>query len=396
MQAFDYELIFVGGGLASGLAATLLRLERPETRFLLIDAGRGDDWDQTWSFQVLNFDKSRTGVFRSPRDSWIAPFLTAYWDSYSVQFPQFQRTINSPYVSIRYRQFVGVLQELLGEAYRPGVKVSQISPTEIVLEDGSRLRAQAVIDGRGWHDSPQNLVSGYQKFLGLQLKTERKHGVTRPIVMDACLPQDDGFRFMYVLPWSDHSLLVEDTHYSRGSEVDRELYRAEILHYAKEQNWGPLSIEGEEFGSLPLPCYGEEARDFSQLPELGVRGRFYHPTTGYSIYEAVHVAEWLATQSRWDVEELRRGLRALSDERWKELEFFRRLNNMLFFAASDGDRYKVLEKFYGHHEDLVARFYAGQTLARDKLRILSGKPPVPVKQGIYHFFHKVGENYGTP
>lgn len=396
LQSHDYDLIFVGGGLASGLAATLIRRERPETRLLLIDAGRSHDWEQTWSFQVLNFDKSRTGVFRDPRGSWLAPFISAYWESYEVRFPQLSRTLNSPYVSIRYQRFVSVLREILGSSYREGARVTELGPQTVGLADGKRLTATAVIDGRGWASQPDCAVSGYQKFLGLQLRTQRPHGVTRPLIMDARVEQDDGFRFMYVLPWDAKSLLVEDTHYSLGPAIDREHYRAEILRYAAAQEWGPLSVHGEEFGSLPLPSYSEDSFLPPELPELGVRGRFFHPTTGYSIYEAVQVAEWLAAQSVWDASLLRQGLAALSEERWKDLAFFRRLNNMLFFAASDAERYKVLEKFYGHKEDLVARFYAGQTHTRDKLRILSGKPPVPLNKGIYHFFHKVGVSYGTP
>ena len=32
--------------------------------------------------------------------------------------------------------------------------------------------------------------------------------------------------------------------------------------------------------------------------------------------------------------------------------------------------------------DLIGRFYSGRTTARDKIRILSGKPPVPVRKAL--------------
>jgi lycopene beta-cyclase len=38
----------------------------------------------------------------------------------------------------------------------------------------------------------------------------------------------------------------------------------------------------------------------------------------------------------------------------------------------------VLERFYGLPEALIARFYAARLTGLDKLRILSGKPPVPI------------------
>jgi lycopene beta-cyclase len=37
-----------------------------------------------------------------------------------------------------------------------------------------------------------------------------------------------------------------------------------------------------------------------------------------------------------------------------------------------------MQRFYGLPEDLIARFYAGKLTLTDRLRILSGKPPVPV------------------
>ncbi len=51
---------------------------------------------------------------------------------------------------------------------------------------------------------------------------------------------------------------------------------------------------------------------------------------------------------------------------------------MLFRAAEPGERWKVLRRFYGLREPLVRRFYSGASTALDKVRILAGKPPVPV------------------
>lgn len=398
MSNFDYDVIFVGGGLAAGLAAYLLKIEQPDVRLLLLDSGRSVGWDQTWSFQVLegSSDTSRTGVFRAPLSSWLSPFISGYWSEYEVQFPHLQRVLQTPYVSIRYAHFIQTLKLHLGPAYRQGVRVSEIQAQEVALSDGSRLRARCVIDSRGWKESDGiRQPEGYQKFLGLHIQTRTPHGLSRPLMMDARVPQEDGFRFIYVLPWAADELLIEDTHYSRGPEIDEEAYRQKILAYAQEKGWELLRIVGEEQGSLPIPCYGYEPAAIEGLATLGVRGGFFHPTTGYSIYEAVHTAEWLAVQKEWDAGRIARGLARLSQRRWKEFEFYRRLNNMLFFAASDESRYKVLEKFYEHHEDLVARFYAGQTNGRDKLRILSGKPPVSVKKGLYHFFHKAGVSHGS-
>ena len=51
---------------------------------------------------------------------------------------------------------------------------------------------------------------------------------------------------------------------------------------------------------------------------------------------------------------------------------------MLFRAAEPDRRYQVLERFYRLGPDLIARFYAAQSRRTDQLRILSGRPPVPI------------------
>jgi len=394
---FDYDLVFAGCGLASGLAAFLIRKDRPDARILVLDAGRPDDWDQTWSFQTLpqKMDASSSPAFHSPDKSWIAPFLSGYWPRYEVQFPELRRVLNLPYASIRYRDFVKELQKSLGSSYRSPVWISKVEPEQVTLQDGSVIRARCVLDARGWEADTTKAMSGYQKFVGLQLQLKHPHGLQQPILMDARVPQDDGFRFMYVLPWTDTTVLIEDTHYSLDPDVDREFYQQEILRYAREKSWEVADVMGSEQGSLPIPYFGQEMPVTGLTPTIGVRAGLFHPTTGYSIYEAVLIAEWLAQETTWKASAIRKKLVQLTKERWKQHEFYRRLNNMLFLASADDQRYRILEKFYEHDEGLVARFYSGQTSARDKLTILSGKPPVPVSKGIYHFFHRAGVSRGT-
>ena len=51
---------------------------------------------------------------------------------------------------------------------------------------------------------------------------------------------------------------------------------------------------------------------------------------------------------------------------------------MLYRAAEPGERYRVLQHFYRLPEPLIARFYAGRVTWADRVRVLSGRPPVPV------------------
>jgi lycopene beta-cyclase len=55
---------------------------------------------------------------------------------------------------------------------------------------------------------------------------------------------------------------------------------------------------------------------------------------------------------------------------------------MLFRAADPPHRYRVLEHFYRLPEPVIARFYAGRSTMLDKMRILSGRPPVPIGRAL--------------
>ena len=51
---------------------------------------------------------------------------------------------------------------------------------------------------------------------------------------------------------------------------------------------------------------------------------------------------------------------------------------MLFQAGDPAERWTMMRRFYRFPEPLITRFYAGELKAADKVRLLSGKPPVPV------------------
>ena len=62
--------------------------------------------------------------------------------------------------------------------------------------------------------------------------------------------------------------------------------------------------------------------------------------------------------------------------------FYRLLNRMLLQAAEPEERYRVLQRFYRLPQGLIERFYAGNLTTGDKLRILAGKPPVPIRKAL--------------
>ena len=370
-----YDLILVGAGLANGLIARALKRARPDLRLLVLEAGAAAGANHTWSFHDTDLTAAQHAS--------VAPLVTHRWQGHAVRFPGFHRRLAGGYQSIASTQFSEVLHRELGPALRTGVAVTRVTAREVDLAGGRRLRAHAVIDGRGLAaaPAPERVALGYQRFLGQEIRFAEPHGLAAPILMDADVEQHDGYRFVYVLPMGPRTALVEDTYYADDARGQPEIWRRRIAEYCAQQGWQPVRVLREEQGVLPIVLSGDAQAvwdDARGVPRAGLAANLFHPTTGYSLPEALRLAEHIAALPDLSAEPLFAAVRAHALQRWSDQGFFRGLNRMLFLAAPPTERWRVMARFYRLPEPLIARFYAGRPSALDKLRILSGKPPIPV------------------
>jgi lycopene beta-cyclase len=391
----EWDLVLVGAGLANGLLALRLRQRHPRLRLLLLEHDPAPGGNHTWSFHPTDLTAAQR--------AWTAELVAHRWEGYAVRFPQRRRRLAGGYASVTSDRFARVLRDAVRHpstaALYCGATAAAIAPQQVTLADGTRIRARAVVDGRGVRSSP-HLALGFQKFLGQELQLESPHGLAAPVLMDATVPQHDGYRFVYLLPLDTHRVLVEDTYYADGDAVDADGLRARIAAYADAQGWRVARVVREEHGVLPIVLAGDidafwaEARR-EGLPRTGLAAALFHPTTGYSLPDAVRLADAVADHldgcgppadgaapgagyGGLTAAGLLDAVEAHAKAQWHARGFFRLLNRMLFLAAAPGDRWRVMQRFYGLGEGLIARFYAGRSTVLDRLRILSGKPPVPI------------------
>ena len=160
----------------------------------------------------------------------------------------------------------------------------------------------------------------------------------------------------------------------------------EIAAYAQAQAWTIVEVLRQEEGVLPLSLGGDIEAFLAEgepgLPAVGMRAALFHPTTGYSLPDAAALAEVIAAAPELTSSAISRRVRDHAVQRWRERGFFRALNRMMFLAAEPQDRYRILQRFYRLPQPLIERFYAGHPTWGDRLRILSGKPPVPVGRAL--------------
>ncbi|MEC9482939.1 MAG: lycopene beta-cyclase CrtY, partial [Halomonas sp.] len=223
MTTLDYDLILVGGGLANGLIALRLKRERPALRLLMLERDARPGGNHTWSFHDGDLDAAQ--------HAWLAPLVGCRWSGHRVIFPQRSRQLQGGYASIFSADFARALEDALGDDLWTATHVESVQPTRVTLADGRTLQASAVIDGRGVEPNP-HVALGYQAFLGQEVRLARPHGLTQPILMDASVAQGDGYRFVYVLPFTADTLLIEDTHYVDEPLIDEATLRNHVQAYA--------------------------------------------------------------------------------------------------------------------------------------------------------------------
>ena len=366
-----YDLILAGGGLANSLIAYRLAQRRPELRVLVLEAGPHLGGNHTWSFH-------ETDLTPVQRD-WTAPFVVQRWPFYHVAFPDLHRRVDLVYASATSERLHAVLAEA-SIPTRYGVAVRTVFPHRVELETGETLEAAGVIDGRGPQPT-EHFRLGWQKFVGREIRTVAPHRLTGPILMDATVDQHDGYRFVYVLPFAPDRLLIEDTYYSDGPDLEPERLHGHIADYAASKGWQIAEIVREETGVLPIVLAGRFEAFWAEKqgqPCAGLRAGLFHPTTGFSWPDAVNLADHIAALPSLDAEPLFAAIRAYAAKRWREQRFFRALDRMLFLAGEPDRRWAMMQRFYRFDEALVARFYAGALSSGDKVQLLVGRPPVSI------------------
>jgi lycopene beta-cyclase len=339
----EFDHVLVGGGLQNGLIALALRARQPRARIAMIERAPKLGGNHTWCFH-------ESDVPPRTRD-WIEPLIVHRWPGHRVAFPHMQRRMDGEYCCIRSDRF----HEVIADAIRSAPGSALLTETDAVALDaacvrlagGGEVTGSLVVDARGPEAPRPSRGEGYQKFLGLELSLARPHGLDLPILMDAMVDQAAGYRFVYVLPLTPRTVLVEDTFIHRSAVLERDSLRAAIRDYAARRGWEVEAVLREEAGVLPMPWADRRAGRAAGPLVAGYRGGWFHPGTGYSIPVAARLAEIIAAL----------------------------LNRLQFQWYPPRARSAIYERFYRLPDSTIRNFYALRMNWYDRLRLVGGAPP---------------------
>ena len=371
-MANDGHTVIIGGGLSGVLTALALGQRRPGARVTLLERGPLLGGNHTWSFHDGDLDGDGRRM--------VEGLVTHRWPRYEVRFPGLRRTLDTGYSTISGAAFARQAQAqlaALGVELRLRTRVAEAGATFVRLDDGTVLNAQLVIDARGPERLPADARAGYQKFAGLEVELNADGPWSTPLLMDATVPQDGGYRFIYVLPFSPRRVLIEDTIYANDPDLDVGASERAIHAYALQAGAQVVGVVRRELGVLPLPIANHQGSLADEGPLcVGYRGGFFHPVTGYSLPLAVRLAQ--AVAGARDRRTAREAVAALGRALAPQQRFGRLLNRLTFEGLPPASRRGAFERFYRLPAATITRFYASRSTVADRARVLLGRPPAGI------------------
>ena len=383
------KFVVVGAGLSGLILAWRCLSSNPNVSVIIIDSNHIIGGDHTWSFNINDIESSL--------HEWIEPFIAHSWKKYDVKFKGYSRRLNIPYCTGNSNSLRACVDPFIKSGRLKLIldtEVVKLTSFDVTILNGEKFTGDYIFDARGF-TFDDNIKLGIQKFYGKTIETAKPHNLKYPIIMDATVSQHDGYRFIYCLPFGKKQILIEDTYYSDGLNFDQDKYNKRIDQYIEDNNWTEHKVIRVEKGILPITLAVDskliEKRGLKNKEpiKIGMRGNFYHPVTGYSFPDSVRLASKISrTINSYDKNKLVNldlEIRKYKLLLYRRDRYFRLLNRLLFKASSPSKRHLVLQRFYTLSESLIKRFYEGNLHKKDMLRILIGKPPVPVLRALYFF-----------
>ncbi len=245
------------------------------------------------------------------------PFTAAIrhrWSRWEVRTPE--RTIvrgseQLPYVHVASDAFYEQALDRLrarGVELHLGVRATSIRDegTRVTVETSAGpLRARLAFDSRPPKAPPPETrgavdeVNLLQHFVGWEIKVDgTPFDPSTAVLMDFDVPQDDGLHFLYVLPFADNRALVEATYFSE-STLPTAAYEARIRDYL-DRRYGvrEFEIEFREQGVIPMSTAPASPRPSPRVFDIGLRGGFAKPSTGYAFLAIQRYSREMAARLR--------------------------------------------------------------------------------------------------
>ena len=275
-----YDYIFAGFGASSCiLVHELSRKGLLENKSILaIDPSEKKVNDKTYCFWAEENDEITKD---------FAPLASHSWSKVAIDQNPAQRISPLTYYHINsldlYNSAKKILEQHNGVFLNTAVNNICEQETTIIETNHGTFEGRTIYDGRPPETddiqySHQNIL---QSFIGYKIKLkDSKLDPDACTLMDFNVAQQSHTQFVYVLPFSDQTALVELTRF--GSKVISQKESETILEEYIEKHYGTYEVIGTEQGVIPMFMDLAKPISLKNVVPIGTRANKVKPSTGYA------------------------------------------------------------------------------------------------------------------
>ena len=376
----DYDYLIVGGGAAGlSLAYHISQETRlAHKKVLIIEPEAKDQNDRTWSYwgkEPMLFDS-----------------IAAHeWCKIAFRSPGFENIIDLE--AYRYRMIRGLdYYQFIRSTLATNAQFTLLRGTVATLENTANgVTAHGSVGeftARYGFDSRPPAIEQYpskyryllQHFVGWEVETVAD--VFDPDVvefMDFRGEQHQEARFMYVLPFTARTALVEYTLFSE-KPLPKAEYEAAIREYlGTTLRVTDYRIVAEEVGAIPMTDHLLPARNGPHIINLGTRGGRAKPSTGYAFkriqQHSARLVAALASTGHLPADP--------TGDRW-QFRLFDTLLLDIMQRRGETTRDIFRQLFERNPVERIFRFLDETTSWADNLRVMNSVAPGPFMRSIGH------------
>jgi lycopene beta-cyclase len=281
MAMMHYDYVIIGAG-AAGLQLALQMVGDEyfsDKSILLLDKDLKDKNDRTWSYWEKGEGRFDDIIYRS-------------WSRAEFKSESLDRTLDlSPYI---YKTLRGIdfyeyartqLHGRITWLNEEVVNISHGHPNVVQTETGA-YQSEIIFDSRiqsEYNDQAENFNTLLQHFLGWEVTFEKP--VFQPdtfLMMDFRHAWEGATSFMYILPFSEKTALLEYTFFSADLLTDdqyEKMIRSYIRDYIGEEKY---HVGEKEKGIIPMTDFPFESEAAPGHYRIGTAGGWVKGSSGYS------------------------------------------------------------------------------------------------------------------
>ena len=247
----------------------------------------GNSSNEIIAFENQNLN-NRDNYFGFWLTAWMKPFekiIEKKWYEWSIEYSNINITHNSnenPYCVISFKKWRDYCLKTKNRLEIINKQVIRYIPIQnyfkIITADKKEYYAEKIYDSRSEKQKKGELI---QHFLGIKIDVADNTFNAKKLTLMHFTKEKNILHFIYILPFSHNSALVESTVFSKEVFTDS-WYRDKINKYLKSKNIIEFKEQSMEKGIIPMFFQDEKKISNSNIFNIGIRGGACKPSTGYA------------------------------------------------------------------------------------------------------------------